>query len=61
MTHLIKSVHLNDGKDGCRASPADGARTNKRGEFLFLHVGRKVKSFPPFKYVHRFCEMHRKL
>jgi len=28
---------------------APAARTNKLGEFLFLYVGRKLKSFPSFK------------
>ena len=49
LTHLIKSVHLNGGKDGGMASPADTARKNKLGEFLFLYVGRMLKSFPQFK------------
>ena len=39
-THFIKSVHLNGGKDGCRASHADGAHTKKNEEFVFLYVGR---------------------
>jgi hypothetical protein len=49
LTHFKKSVHLNGGKDGGMASPADAARTNKFGEFLFLYAGRMLKSFPPFK------------
>jgi len=38
MTHFIKSVHLNGGKDGCMASPADGARTSTRRESLSTGV-----------------------
>jgi hypothetical protein len=57
----MKVAHLNGGKDGRRASPADGKLTNKRGEILFLYVGRTYNSFPPFKYAHRFCKMRMKL
>jgi len=65
MTHFIKSVHLNGGTDGCRASPADGActvQTNVESFSFYMWAARRSPFCHSSMYICTpFCEMRRKL